>query len=170
MYAKLYPRLEPAHLEAVTLWSFNRVDTWLKSKAENDRTKILEKADSLVKKMDKISKSHSKKVQDEMTRDFEERQAFLAGEEKLSRQHCNLISEHRDSLCPKNSGEYDACRKSFNRRAKLRLNSEKAYLSALGRFLNTKYQTQFLTARSINFSISKAKEAMLQFLNTLEDK
>ena len=62
MYKRLYPCLEPSHLEAVTLWTFNRVDTWFKSKPENDPTKILEKADSHVKKMDKISKSHSMAV------------------------------------------------------------------------------------------------------------
>ena len=82
-------------------------------------------------KIEKISKSHSKAVKEDIVRQFEERAKFIANEEKLSRRHCNLISKHRESLTPKDSSEYEDCRKSFNKLLKYNLNSEKGILKFL---------------------------------------
>ena len=59
-----------------------------------------------------------------MTRELEDWAKFLAEEEKLSRKRCNIINDPRKSLLPKNSSEYEACRKNFNKLAKLKYNPE----------------------------------------------
>ena len=108
-FHNLFPNLTGAHLENVTLWSFNSLENWIRAKPDAERIDLLTEARKLEKQSNNLSEEHKARK----SFDFEKSMELMLEEHKKAEQEVrsNLsILRVNKELVPTKSESLDKCR------------------------------------------------------------
>ena len=153
-------------MESVTLWNCNKIESWINSKEQSDKTDIIEKARNLSKRLALIATKHKASYKQAREDAFKEEAETRREAIQIGNKHQNLMKKHQKDVVPRNVESFEKCRTTFNTLANNSPNDQKQFLSALTRYLNNNLGTQLKAPQDRGASIGSVTIDVKKVIST----